>query len=102
MNIGSSIIFKLVTLKGSDLSLKEQTNLVLDVLGKDLGVDVTKQKKLSLNNKLYSKGLKPSMIACALVYIGHKNARDMFPTLGNCTSKHLIKDVKVIKRLLNG
>ena len=89
-------------MKGSDLSLKEQTNLVLDVLGKDLGVNVKSEKRLSLNNKLYSKGLKPSMIACALVYIGHKDSREKFPALGNCTNKHLIKDVKIVKRLLHG
>jgi hypothetical protein len=44
--------------------------------------------------------MKPSMLACALVWINHKRVREEFPKLGQVTEKHLMKEVKIVKRLL--
>jgi hypothetical protein len=86
--------------KGRGMSLPTQTKLVLTVLGKDLKIDVTKEMSLSDNRCLYSVGMKPSVIACALIWINHPKSRNEFPKLGNCTPKYLIMDVKKVKRLL--
>ena len=86
--------------KGKGMGLPEQTKLVLEVLGKDLKVNVEKELKLADRLELYTDDMKPSILACALVYINHPKIRDEFPKLGQVTNKHLIKDVNKVKRLL--
>jgi len=86
---------------GKGMPLNEQTKFVLRVIGKDLRVNVTKELQLADNLVLYQDGMKPSMLACALVWINHKGSREEFPKLGQVTEKHLLKEVKIVKRLLN-